>query len=146
MIFRLFFVMILFTGCADDPSDIRKINRETIFHANSSKIWVIHKVLKKGVNHTSAKLMDKDVVIFYESGKILIQPLKTLGTFPTKTGNLELSDDNQSCTFSFPTEKWTFRPKEISAKIIKLTRTSESDFSYDLELISYPESENLKLN
>lgn len=141
---RLFLVVFLFSSCGSDYSDIKKINRESIFHGNSSKIWIINKVKKKVVNFSAIKLKDKDVAVFYQSGKILIQPLKTLGTFPTKTGTLELSDDNKSCEFHFPKEVWRFTTVEISSKLISLKAAKNSDFHYDMELVFYPESEQIK--
>jgi|TARA_R110000737_G_scaffold161270_1_gene189127 hypothetical protein len=144
MVIRLFLFILLFYSCSSDYSDIKKINRESLFHGNSSKIWVINKVKKKGVNYAALKLKDKDVAIFYESKKILIQPMKTLGTFPSKTGTLELSDDNKRCEFHFPNEVWRFTTVEISSKKISLKPMKNSAFFYEMELIPYPESEAIK--
>jgi hypothetical protein len=143
MFTRLFLFALLLNSCVSDYSDIKKINRKAIFHCNSSKIWVINKVLKVGVNYAALKLKDKDVLIFYGNGKIVIQPMNTLGTFPIKNGLLILSDDNTSCEFNFPKEKWQFKTVEINSKLISLKAKKNSAFLYDLELIPYPESEKL---
>jgi len=142
----IFLVLSILFSCTADYAEIRKINRESLFHDNSSKIWVINKVLKKGVNYAALKLKNKDVIIFYSSGRILIQPLKTLGTFPSKTGTLNISSDSKSCAFLFPKEKWTFKTIKISSSQIKLKSKISSAFDFDLELITYPDSESLKLD
>ncbi len=140
---RWTYIVISFTlliSCQSDYSDIKRINKESTFHTNSSKIWVINKVMLKGVNHSSLLLKEKDVIVFYESGKIIIQPINTLGTFPSKTGTLNLGQYDQKCTFTFPNEKWIFQPLLIQSNLIKLKALKNSDFKYDLELISYPEN------
>jgi hypothetical protein len=146
MVTRIFFLILILQSCSTDYSTIKKINREAIFHGNASKIWVINKVQKKGVNYTSLRLKDKDIILFYENGKIVIQPMKTLGTFPSKTGRFELSDDNKRCEFRFPNETWEFETVEVNAKIISLKSRNKSTFPYDLEIISFPDSEELKIN
>lgn len=143
---RFFFALLIFSSCQSDYSEIKKINRESIFHCNASKIWVVNKVKKKGINFASKLLKDKDLVIFYKKNEVLIQPVHTLGTFPSKTGLFQLSDDNQLCQFQFPKEKWQFKVLKISAEKILLKATSKSDFPYDLDLISYPNSEQLKMD
>lgn len=112
-----------------------------IFHGNSSKIWVINKVTKKGVNYAAYALKEKDVAIFYDDQSILIQPMNSLGEFPNRSGVLTLSDDNSTCEFNFPKENWIFEVSEISSKQILLRHKAKSDFNYDLELIAYPKSD-----
>jgi len=66
MNFRAIFLgLFVLFSCTTDYSEIKKINSEALFHSNSSKIWVINKVKKKGVNYAALKLKNKDVIIFY---------------------------------------------------------------------------------
>jgi hypothetical protein len=143
MAWRVLFFTWLLSSCSNDHSDIQNLSRVAIFHGNSSKIWVINKVTKKGVNYAAYPLKEKDVAIFYDDQTILIQPMKSLGEFPNRSGILSLSDDNSTCEFRFPKENWIFEVKEISSKRILLHRKAKSDFNYDLELIAYPKSDYL---
>lgn len=140
MLWRLLLFILLFTSCQEEHDQaLIKISKESIFHDNSSKIWVISRVLKKGVNVANLKFQQKDVAIFYKSGKVYFQPISTLGNFPERGGKLFLSEDSKSLTLLFDSEKWNFAIESLSSDRIKLRHMTTSDFKYDLELISYPE-------
>jgi hypothetical protein len=142
MIRHLFFVFLLLASCQEENDQtLIKISKESIFHDNSSKVWVISRVTKKGVNVSNLKFQQKDVAIFYKSGKVYFQPISTLGNFPEKGGRLFLSEDSKSVNLLFDEENWNFTIESISSERIKLRHTVKSDFKYDLELISYPEGD-----
>ncbi len=134
----LFFGLLLLS-CDPSDAEIIQKNRESTLHDNSSKIWVINRVLKKGVNYSKPNFQDKDVAIFFEGGKVLFQPMNTLGFTPQRYGELILYEGDKSVTIDFQDEKWQFMIISMSSKKIFLKHESFSDFKYDLELISYPD-------
>ncbi len=137
----LLLFVFLFSCKTDTDQTLIRINKESILHDNSSKVWVISRVLQKGVNVAKTKFNQKDVAIFFKSGKVFFQPISSLGNFPERGGSLVLSEDSQSLFLDFGDEKWDFTVKEISSARLFLKHRKESDFKYDLELISYPEGE-----
>ncbi len=139
MIVRILLLFLLVSACEQSNETIIRISKENLLHDNSSKIWVINKVIKKGVNYGKQKLTQKDVAIFYKSGKVFFQPLSTLGNFPDRFGKFFLSSDNQSLFIDFGDEKWNFNIHQMNSKTIVLKALKKSDFLYDLELINYPE-------
>lgn len=133
--------LLILSACAEEKDrSLIHINKESILHDNSSKIWVVSKVLDKDKNISQQKLHKTDVAIFFKSGKVYFQSMASLGYFPERRGKFILSKDSKTLNLDFEDEKWNFNIMEISAKKIKLKSKKRSDFKYDLELISYPEA------
>lgn len=142
---RLFVFILVLSACKEEKNEaLIRISKASVFHDNSSKVWVISRVLKKGVNVSNLKFNQKDVAIFYKSGTVYFQPISTLGNFPEKGGTLFLSENNENVLLQFADENWHFKIQELSAQRIRLKHLKESDFPYDLELISYPEGKTSK--
>ena len=139
MIVRFLLLVLLISACEQSNETIIRISKENLLHDNSSKIWVINKVTKKGVNYGKQKLTQKDVAIFYKSEKVYFQPLSTLGNFPDRYGKFFLSSDNQSLFIDFGDEKWNFKIQQMNSETIVLKPLKKSDFLFELELINYPE-------
>ncbi len=135
----LFLSFALFSCENTDVSDLLQVNKEHILHNNSSRIWIINTVTKKGIVHTNNKLTQKDVMVIFESGKAIIQPIATLGNYPEKFGVAIVSKDSKELFIDFKDEKWYFEIVSISEQKIVLKWKKNSDFKYDLELITYPE-------
>lgn len=135
----LFLFLILFSCDNSDEDGLLKVNKQHILHNNSSRIWVINTVSQKGVNHTKTKLLQKDLMVIFKSGRVNIQPIATLGNYPEKYGKALVSEDSKELFIDFKDEKWYFDIVSISEEKIVLKRKKKSDFKYDLELIAYPE-------
>lgn len=133
-------LLLLFACSEEQDQSLIYINKESIFHDNSSKIWVVSKVLDKDKNISQQKLHKTDVAIFFKSGKVYFQPMASLGYYPERAGKFILSEDSKTLNLDFEDEKWNFDIMEISAKKIKLKSKKGSDLKYDLALISYPEA------
>ncbi len=133
-------VLFVLFGCNNDSDrTLIHISKESIIHDNSSKVWVIAKVLDKGVNVSQPKFNKKDVAIFFKSGKVYFQPISSLGNFPDRGGFMELSENSEELFLNFSDEKWHFQVEEVNTSCIKLKYKKGSDFKYDLVLIAYPE-------
>ena len=140
MISRWLFLSLALFSCENaDESDLLQVNKENILYNNSSRIWVINTVTQKGIIHTKNKLNQKDVMVIFESGKVNIQPIATLGNYPEKFGKAIVSEDSKELFIDFKDEKWYFEIISISEQKIVLKWKKNSDFKYDLELIAYPE-------
>lgn len=142
MLWRIGLGLFFFISSCQEVSEERliQINKESILHDNSSKVWVISRVTDSGTNVTKLKFNQKDVAIFYNSGTVYFQPISSLGYFPERGGKTFLSEDSKTLFLKFPDEKWYFTVEQLSSQRIALKHQKKSDFKYDLELISYPEN------
>jgi hypothetical protein len=109
-----------------------------LFHANSSKIWILKRVKNKGRNYSSANLRDKDCIIFFKNEKFLLTPLAKLGNYPERTGAFYVNKSKREFTLAMPGEKWEFNIVSISAERIYLKPKKGSPFKFEMELVCYP--------
>jgi len=123
-------------GMSKDPVSI-----DSFFDDNSSKVWLVNKVNKLDANLTLQQVGYKDVMIFYKSGKVMIQSLNTLGEKPGKTGYFFIDSEKNTMRIEFGlmNENWDFKLDEISLEKVILTPQASSDFNYQLTIIPLPE-------
>lgn len=119
--------------------EMQLIDPYPLFHGNSSKLWVINKVTKEGVNYSARKLREKDVIIFFENGnRVYMQPLNQMGQFPKKVGSFSLNQEKNRCEIKFKDQLWSFYMVQQDNRRLFLRPTEDSDFEFELELITYP--------
>lgn len=131
-------LLITFSACTTGVK-MKSINFGPLFHDGNSKVWMLEKVITGDKNYAPMERADKDIIIFYESGKCNFQPLKTLGDIPGKKGQYSLFSDEKNLTIYFKNEKWDFIITTLSENKIILKPTNKSDLNYTLELIPLPE-------
>ena len=83
--------------------------------------------------------IEKDIVIFYQNGKCIFQPMNTIGNLEGKRGEYSLYPDENLISLFFAQEKWEFNINVQSENKIILNPTSKSDIKYQLVLIPFPE-------
>ncbi|MBU2019794.1 MAG: hypothetical protein KJ941_09120 [Bacteroidetes bacterium] len=130
-------ILLCLVACTEGI-EIKLLEPYPIFHGNSSKFWVINKVKRKGKNYSPTPIRQKDGIIFFANEKFMIQPIELLGEMPQKTGAFFLNMKQQECNLNFQKEKWVFKILELSINKIILRPKSNSDFPFELELITYP--------
>lgn len=131
------FILISCTaGISKDP-----VALDSFFDDNSSKVWLINKVNKLDANVAFQQEGYKDVMIFYKSGKVMIQSLNTLGEKPGKTGYFFIDSEKKTMRIEFGllNENWNFKMDEISLEKVILSPLPSSDFNYQLTIIPLPE-------
>lgn len=131
------FMLIACTaGISKDPVSI-----DSFFDDNSSKVWLVNKVNKLDANLALQQVGYKDVIIFYKSGKVMIQSLNTLGEKPGKTGYFFIDSEKKTMRIEFGlmNENWDFKLDEISLEKVILTPQASSDFNHQLTIIPLPE-------
>ena len=136
--FGYIFVLLLLTACTENV-DLRLLDAYPLYHGNSSKIWLINKVYTDEVDYTPNRLMDRDVIVFFEQGnKVFVQPISSLGDFPRKVGRFLLDEEDKKLEISFKQENWLFDIISQDEYRIVLKPRETSDFEYRLEFTCYP--------
>lgn len=130
-------LMFLF-GCTTGV-EMTKVNFSSLFHDGNSKVWMINRIMASGENYATSNNWEKDVAIFYHSGKCVIQPLKSLGESPGKKGDYSVHSDSKNLVIQFKTERWDFVLTTISEDKIIMKPMKSSDLKYTIELIPLPE-------
>ena len=137
-----FLYLILFIGVLSSCSrgvELRPISLAPLFNDSNSKIWIISEVNSGNKNFAPRINVEKDVVIFYQNGKCVFQPMNTIGDLEGKRGEYSLYPDENLISLFFAQEKWEFNIKVQSENKIILSPTLKSDIKYQLVLIPFPE-------
>lgn len=127
----------LLSACTENI-EMKLLEPYPVFHANSSKLWVINKVKKKGVNHSGTLIRDKDAIVFFKNEKFIIQPMRTLGNYPEKMGAFFVNQKKNQVVFAMPNENWSFEIVTLNDNFIHLKPLKESPFQFEMEFIPYP--------
>ena len=136
----LFILLIvgIITSCSS-AVELKPISLAPLFNDLNSKVWVIDEVNSGNKNFAPKINVEKDVVIFYQSGKCIFQPMNTLGDLEGKRGQYSLYSDENLISMFFAQEKWEFKINVQSQNKIILNPTEKSDIKYQLVLIPFPE-------
>ncbi len=126
-------------GSCSTGVKLKPISLDPLFNDSSSKVWLIDKVITNNKNFAPKENLDKDVVVFYQNGKCMYQPLKTLGNFIGKKGEYTIYSAEKSLTLYFPNERWDFVIDKLTEDTIILKPTKISDLKYQIVLIPFPE-------
>jgi hypothetical protein len=118
---------------------MKAVNLGPLFHDSNSKVWMVDKVIADSKNYAPRINMEKDVIIFYETGKCLYQPMRTLGDFVGKKGEYSLFSEDKTLSLYYPNERWDFMINAISEDTIVLKPTKFSDLKYTMVLVPFPE-------
>jgi hypothetical protein len=130
---------VLFLFACTTGVEMNKINFSSLFHDGNSKVWMINRIVVSGEDFAATNNWEKDVAIFYHSGKCSIQPLKSLGESPGKKGDFSVYSDSKNLVIQFKTECWDFLMTTISEDKIIMKPQKNSDLKYTIELIPLPE-------
>lgn len=134
-------ILILGLGlfACSDSSEFEKVNYSNLFHDNNSKVWMLNKVMVGNKNYAPKTTEDKDIIIFYSSGKCYFQAFKNLAHFPGKKGEFSVYSEQSLISIFFKKERWDFKMVSLEEDKIILKPTKSSDLQYQLELIPLPE-------
>jgi hypothetical protein len=100
---------------------------------------MIDEVVTKGKNYAPIENSDKDVIVFYDSGVCMFQPMKSLGDLPGRKGEYSIYSDEGSLSIFFKKERWDFKIKRVEENRIELEPLKKSAFKYSLVLTPFPE-------
>ncbi len=136
----LFIITFFFTACSVGVTTT-PIDKHFILDDNSSKIWLVNKLVKNHVDYSNSELGKKDIVIFFATGRCMIQKMNTVGDTIGDKFNYYLRMSTQPKTLELTKEKkkWLFTVRSITDDKIVLLPQKGVKFPYEMELIPLPE-------
>ncbi len=135
----VFGILIFVSSSCTRGVELKPVPLGPLFHDNNSKVWVVNKIVSEGQNFAPHFHRDKDMIVFYNNGKVLYQAIKTLGQSDGRKGEYSVYSSEKILTFYFKKEKWDFKISVNTQDTINLTPTSSSDYKYRMQLIPFPE-------
>lgn len=137
----IFFVAaVLVNGCSVGVTT-SPIDKHFILDDNSSKIWLVNKLVKNQVDYSNREIGKKDIVVFFATGRCVIQKMNTFGDSIGNKFNytLKMSTEPHILELTKGKKKWLFTVKSISDDKIVLLPHKDIKFPYEMELIPLPE-------
>jgi hypothetical protein len=130
--------ILLYTSCSQGV-DLKPVKKDSLLHDMNSKIWMVDKVVLNDSNVGPRINLDKDIIVFYKSGRCVFQPMKTLGDFVGKQGEFSLDSEEMKLSLYFLAEKWDFNLYLSKGDTLVLEPTKQSDLKYSMVLVPFPE-------
>ena len=117
------------------------IDKHFILDDNSSKIWLVNKLVKNNVDYSNNEIGKKDIIIFFATGRCMIQKMNTFGDTIGDKFNYYLRMSTAPPTLELTKEKkrWLFTVRSITDDKIILLPQKGVKFPYEMELIPLPE-------
>lgn len=134
----LSFLIIGLYSCTSGV-DLKSVDLGPLFHDSNSKVWVIDQIISKGHDLAQNENVNKDILVFYESGKCLFQPVRIIGERSGMKGEYILDSDKKTLVVNFPQEKWDFDITYISEDTIEITSSKKSKLNIQMVLVPFPE-------
>lgn len=131
-------VLLLLSACTAG-FDLQSVKYDALFNDSNSKVWLMNKHWVNGVNISPYNFPDKNMVIFYNSGKVYIVPVKGLGTKLPIKGTYYVDSDEKLLEMTFKKEKWVMKMDYITEDSVMLVHTPKSDIEQDFQIIPLPE-------
>lgn len=134
----LFLFIVGLTACSTD-SELKPVPYDYLINDGNSKVWMIEQMIVNKSNISSQRDDEKELIIFYQSGKFQYIPLKQLGHKNGRTGEYFLSSQDNELKMYFNENIWEFKLEEVSEDSIYLVPTKESDVDFSLQLVPLKE-------
>lgn len=126
---------LLFLGC---DTTLKKIDDAIYVHDNSSKVWLIDKLLEKGRDFTPVQFEYRELIVFHDNHHAYFY---TLNDFGKQKGKMLLfSVDREKNEFLFEGKNvfYKFRIVHFSRKKIVL-KPLDKTYRFTMILIPFPE-------
>ncbi len=130
--------LLLIVGCTD-AIPLQGINYNTLLTDDNSKVWLINKQTVNQINIANGHNWNKDLMIFYDSGKVEIIPMKALGKASPKSGHFLLDSDRKRLEISFPDEEWIMDLSYITEDSVFMSSAANSDSDFSIQIIPFQE-------
>lgn len=137
----LFIAIVSLTtlGACTRGIDLRYVDLGSTFHDNNSKVWMVNKLIIKGINTTPSNDYEKDLMIFYENGIINVSPMKKLGHESPRRGKYTIDSQDRTMSVEFSDkENWIIDIDYVTQDSIYLIRTNDQDSPIGIQIKPLP--------
>lgn len=138
---RLFLGIILvasLSGCTSG-FDLNAVKLDNLFHDSNSKVWIMNQQIVDSVNIAPINWWDKNLVIFYNTGRVYFTPVKALGEQSPLVGSYYIDSDDKTVEIFLKKKNWILKMPYVSEDSIMLIHTKESEIEQDFQLKPFPQ-------
>jgi hypothetical protein len=131
-------VLILAAGCTSGWK-WENVDITPVLNNHNSKVWLINRLIEGKTNKAPLRNIEKNVIIFYASGKYAIYFLQSMGSYPLEKGTYEV--DSRAMRLLLETQQGIKRilKMKIETDGIELESFNNSKSKQRIHLIPFPE-------
>ena len=133
----IYLVVVLLLGCTSEGS-MKKVDSYIFLHDNSSKVWLVDKLLINKNDYTPLRFRYKQMIVFHESRNAYFYRLHEFGDKTGIKSNYWMDKTTNEFGFEIGKKEWLFEILLISRTKIVL-RPKNNSYPYTMVLIPFPE-------
>lgn len=131
----ILFCLVFLTACT---GNMKQIDDSIFIHDNSSKVWLIDKLLSEGRDYTSVQFEYREMIIFHQSRNAYFYRLNEFGKQRGKKMTFHL--DREKNEFIFHNEKGDYRFDVVLLQRTKMIlKPKQKTYPFTIVLIPFPE-------
>lgn len=135
----LFISLSLIVQSCTNGVELKKVDKNPLFHDGNSKVWLIDEVTMDGTIVSKDLMYDKSILVFHESGNVNMIPMNEIGDRNPKRGYFFVNSNDDKIMMEFGKETWDMRFDYITEDSIKMLPNKESHVFFELKIIPFPE-------
>lgn len=130
-------LLLIVVGCSSGAS-LKKIDDYIFLHDNSSKVWLVDKLLINQNDYTPMRFRFKQVIVFHESRNAYFYRINEMGDKPGAKTHYWLDRTKNEFGFLVGQKEWLFEIRHLSRTKLVL-RPKNNSYPYTIVLIPFPE-------
>lgn len=138
MKFWKFFLVFSLVSC-EATYDFQNVDYSYLFNDNTSKVWLIDRVVQNDITISQYTYIDKDIIVFHKNGKYQFSPLKSLGKEKISTGKYDVYSERLTLTLEVDTLELKYDLVHLSEDSIVMNRIEQEGIpAQNVKLIPLP--------
>lgn len=130
-------LFLLLAGCSSGSS-MKKIDRYIFLHDNSSKVWLVDKLLLRENDYTPLRFRNKQLIVFHETRNAYFYRIKDIGDKQGLKTYYWIDQSKNEFGFQFAKNEWVFDIRQLSRTKVVL-RPKRGTYPYTIVLVPFPE-------
>jgi hypothetical protein len=128
---------LLLAKCTSEGS-MKQLDPYIFLHDNSSKVWLVDKLLINKNDYTPLRFHNKQVIVFHESRSAYFYRLRDFGEKKGIQSYYWMDKSKNEFGFEVGKKEWIFDIRQLSRKKIVL-KPKYGSYPYTIVLIPFPE-------
>ena len=128
----------LLLGCTAG-FELNSVKIDTLFHDSNSKVWIMNQHIVDSVNIAPYNWHEKNLVIFFNTGKVYFVPVKALGEQLPLVGSFYVDSDEKRMDIYINEQNWVLKMPYVSEDSVMLVQTENSEIKQDFQIKPFPE-------
>lgn len=129
---------LILLGC-ESSYNFKNVNYTYLFDDNSSKVWLVDRVIQNNIIISQFYNLDKDVLIFHHNGQYQFSNLKSFGRKKISTGDFNVNSEKLELTLTLDSLELKYNLIHLSEDSILMNRIKQKNLpEQQLKLIPLP--------